>query len=266
MYHLLQSELFRMRKRAQSWILLLVAIGLTALVYGGFAIAARVSSGTDAANLRNDVSFSSFQDLGITMSVGFFSSLLIVIIAAGMMGNEYSWNTLRPLVARAQTRASMLTAKIVALGIYAVLFVLVVVLVVTGMYFVGSWFVDVPSGFSMDVFIDGMGFAMKMLYTNTPYLALAFMLATVFKSNAAGIAGALGFSFLEEPVWMLLGLASDMFKGAADWGLSANVNALTGFGAEHISDARAYATLGAYTLIFVAITYVVFLRRDVTSG
>lgn len=266
MLHLLQSELFRMRKRAQSWILLVITIGLIALIYGGYTIAARVGSGPDAQNMRNDVAFGSFNDFGLTLAVGFFASIMLVIIAAGMMGNEYSWNTLRPLVARAKTRVSLLSAKILALVIYSLVFVLVLVLVVAGMYFLGSWFVSVPSGFSMGVLGDGFVFALKLLYTNVPYLALAFMLATVFRSNAAGIAGSLGLMFVEDPIWMLLGFASDFFDKAKDWGISANAAAISGLSDGGISQARAAAVLGTYTLVFAGVAYAVFTRRDVTSG
>lgn len=265
MFHLLQSELFRLRKRAQSWILFVIAVALTGLIYGGFAIAARVSSGQDAASMRDDVSFSSLNDFGLTMSIGFFASIMLTIIAAGMMGNEYSWNTLRPLVARARTRVSLLSAKVIALTIYCVIFVSVLLLAVVAMYFVGSWVVNIPSGFSMGVLGNGFSFAMKLLFTQAPIIALAFMLSTVFRSNAAGIAGALGLSFVEEPIWMLLGLASDFFKKAQDWGISANVSALTGF-SDDISQGRAAAVLAAYTVAFVGIAFAVFTRRDVTSG
>lgn len=215
--------------------------------------------------MRGDVNFDSLNDFGLTVAVGFFASIMLTIIASGMMGNEYSWNTLRPLVARARTRVSLLSAKVVALIIYSVVFVAVLVLAVVAMYFVGSWIVDVPSGFSMGVLGDGFVFAMKQLFTQAPIIALAFMLATVFRSNAAGIAGALGLSFVEEPIWMLLGFASDVFEKAKDWGIAANVSALSGF-TDDISQGRAAAVLTAYTVAFVGITFAVFTRRDVTSG
>lgn len=266
MFHLLASELFRMRKRAQSWILIAITIVLTALVYGGFAIAARVNSGSDADSMREEVTFSSFQDFGLTMSVGFFASVMLVIIAAGIMGSEFSWNTLRPLVARASSRAGLLSAKVLALAIYSIIFILVLTGAVAGMYFIGAMIVDVPSGFSWSILGDGVLFGLKLLYSNVPYLALAFMLATVFRSNAAGIAGALGMMFIEEAIWMLLALASDFFKGVQDWGIAANASVLSGIEESHISESRAAITLGVYTVIFLGIAYAVFTRRDVTSG
>ena len=271
MLNLLSSELFRMRKRAQSWVLLLISVVLIGLIYGGFVVAALLTSGQESADLREQARFANFAEFGIAMAVGFFGSVMLIIIAAGMMGNEYSWNTLRPLVARAKSRASLLTAKYLAMLIYTAIFVLVLSLIVAGMFLIGSQVVGEPSGFSVSVLGEGLEYAARLAYTNLPYLALAFLLATAFKSNAAGIAGALGLSFIEQPIFLLLGLASDFFEKVETWGISYNVAEFSGFSGADIStsggiDYRAGTILGVYTLVFVAASYLIFLRRDVTSG
>jgi ABC-2 type transport system permease protein len=256
-----------MRKRAQSWMLFVIAVVLITLVYGGFAIAARLASGPDAASMRQDVTFSSFQDLGLSVSLGFFAGVMFAIIAAGMMGNEYSWNTLRPLVARSRSRASLLAAKMVALMVYALVFTLAMVVVVTGLYFVGSWIAGESAGFSVGVLGHGIVFALTLLYANAPYMALAFMLATVFRSNAAGIAGALGLSFIEQPIFALLGLASSFFESVSRWGVSYNAGVVSDIDFTWSDGGgRAVAILAVYTLLFLGIAYAVFTRRDVTSG
>lgn len=265
MFNLLSSELFRLRLRSQSWLLFIIAVLLTGLIYGGFVVAGLATSGQESADLREQATFANFEDFGITMSIGFFASVMLVIIAAGMMGNEFSWNTLRPLVARAKSRVSLLTAKLVAMVIYTLLFVVALTLVVAVMFLIGSMIVGEPSGFSMSILGDGMVTAFKLTFTNLPYLALAFMLATVFRSNAAGIAGALGLSFIEEPIFLLLRMASDFFENVQEWGPSYNVSVISGFNSGG-DELRSALILGGYTAIFVAIAYIVFLRRDVTSG
>lgn len=268
MFNILSSELFRMRKRSQSWVLFVIALALVALIYGGFVLAGLLTSGQESQDLREQATFSNFSEFGISMAVGFFGSVMLIIIAAGMMGNEFSWNTLRPLVARARSRASLLTAKLLSLLVYSILFVAVLSLGVAALFLIGSAVVGEPSGFSMSVLWDGVEYAFQLAYTNLPYLALAFMLATVFRSNAAGIAGALGLSFIEQPIFLLLGLASDFFQDVEKWGVSWNVAQISGFNptAESSGDVRAAIILAVYTAIFVAISYIVFLRRDVTSG
>ncbi len=270
MLNLLSSEIFRMRKRAQSWILFVIATLLIGLIYGGFVLAGLLTSGQESQDLREQATFTNFSEFGISMAVGFFGSVMLIIIAAGSMGSEFSWNTLRPLVARARSRVSLLTAKLLSVLIYTVLFVVLLTLVVAAMFLIGSQVVGEPSGFSMGVLGDGFEYAAKLTYTNLPYIALAFMLATVFKSNAAGIAGALGLSFIEQPIFLLLGMASSFFEKIEKWGISYNVAEISGFDGADINtagiDYRAAAILAVYTAIFVAISYIVFLRRDVTSG
>ncbi len=268
MFNMLSSELFRLRKRRQSWILLLIAIALVALIYGGFVLAGLLTSGQESQNLREQATFTNFNEFGISMAVGFFGSVMLIIVAANMMGNEFSWNTLRPLVARARSRAGLLTAKYLTLLIYGVIFIALLVLAVAGMFLIGSAIVGEPSGFSMSVLGDGFQYAYELTYTNVPYLALAFMLATVFRTNAAGIAGALGLSFIEQPIFLLLGLASNFFRDLEKWGISWNVAEISGFnpGSSSGDEWRAAAILAVYTVIFVAISYIVFQRRDVTSG
>jgi ABC-2 type transport system permease protein len=266
MVNLLSSELFRMRKRPQSWLLFAITVLLTSLIYGGFVIAARVNTGPDAASMRQTATFSEYDESGIGMSVGFFAGIMLIIVAAGLMGNEFSWNTLRPLAARARSRAGLLTAKLTALGLYAVVFVITLALVVAGMFFIGSWVVAEPSGFSLAILGDGLLEALRMLFANLPTIALAFMLATVFKSNAAGIAGALGVMFIEQPVFGLLRLASDSFESIERWGIAYNVNQVTGISGVAGDMTRNVAFVLAYGIAFIGIAYVVFLRRDITSG
>lgn len=267
MFNLLSSELFRMRKRAQSWILFVISILLTALIYGGFVIAARINTGPDAADMRQTATFSDYSDFGIGMSVGFFASIMLIIISAGIMGSEYGWNTLRPLVARSKSRVSLISAKLVAVAIYSVIFVIALALVVAGMFFIGSWVVGEPSGFSMSILGDGLAESLKMLFSSLPYITLAFMLATVFRSNTAGIAGALGLTFIEQPVFALLGLASDVFKDVEKWGISYNVNRVAGVDPGNSGDvSQSVVLILIYSVAFLVVSYMVFTRRDVTSG
>jgi ABC-2 type transport system permease protein len=264
MLYLLRSELFRLRKRPQSWILLGIAFLLTTLVYAGFVVGARLTSGEDSLDLSEVLTFPQLEEFGLSIALGFFGSVMVIIIAAGMMGNEYSWNTLRPLVARARSRSGLLTAKLLTLLIYSVLFIAALTAMTALLSLVGSALAGVDAQFSMDLLGDAFIFGGKIAYVNLPYLAFAFLLATVARSNAAGIAGALGLSFIEQPILQLLTLASDVFETVQEYGLTHNLNVIAGF---TDGDAMPAAIiLAVYTAIFVGLSYWVFLRRDVVSG
>lgn len=265
MTHLLRSELFRLRKRSQTWILLLIAFALTALVYGGFVVGARVTDPQDAQEFRDALTFSQMPDFGLSFGLGFFGSVMVIIVAAGMMGNEYSWNTLRPLAARARSRVGLMTAKLVSAVLYTALFMVALAVLIAGLSLAGSALAGVDANVSSGAIADATRYTLKAILANMPYVAFAFMLATVARSNAAGIAGALGLSFIEQPIMQLLGLATDVFQDVQRFGIAYNVNELL-FNSGEGSAARAMTILLVYTALFFGISYTVFLRRDVTSG
>jgi ABC-2 type transport system permease protein len=265
MLNLLSSELFRLRKRPQTWLLLGIAFLLTALVYGGFVVGSRVTSGQDRLDLSEVLMFSQLTDFGLAIGLGFFGSVMVIIVAAGMMGNEYSWNTLRPLTARARSRTGLLMAKIITAVLYSALFMLVLAALIGVLSLISSAIAGIDSGFSSDSVVDALKFTGKVVIANLPYVAFAFMLATIARSNAAGIAGALGLSFIEQPILELLKLASDVFDRIEDYGISYNLNQLM-FPNGDVDIVRPIVILLIYTVLFFGIAHYVFLRRDVTSG
>ena len=266
MYQLLQSELFRLRKRMQSWLLLVIAFVLVALFYGGFTIGAMVSTGQQKADLRKPLPFDQLSDFGLSIGLGFFGGVMLVIIAAGMMGNEFSWNTLRPLVARASSRSALLSAKLVALLIYTVIFSIVLAVLTAGLSVVSSKIVGVNVAFSGAAVADAAWFTLRSTMAGLPILTIAFMLATWARSNAAGIAGALGLSFIEPAVFGILGALSTRFNSIQKGGIAWNGQEVLVHWSNSTANWISVAILLAYSALFVFISFWVFLRRDVTSG
>lgn len=265
MLNLLNSELFRLRKRPQTWLLLGIAFLLTALVYGGFVVGARVTSGQDQLDLSEVLTFPNLSDFGLSIGLGFFGSVMVIIVAAGMMGNEYSWNTLRPLTARARSRSGLLVAKVITAVLYSAVFMLALAALIGLLSLISSPLAGVDANFSGEGVVDALTYTGKVILVNLPYVAFAFMLATVARSNAAGIAGALGLSFIEAPIMQLLKLASDIFDTVEEYGIAYNTTQLL-FPSGDVDPVRPTIILLVYTAIFFGIAHVVFLRRDVTSG
>lgn len=268
MHHLLRSELFRLRKRPQSWVLFLIMFLSTGGLYIAFAIAASLSSETDGA--RDELVLPKVFQAGMQSGslVGF---ILIVVMAAGLIGNEYGWNTIRPLIARSRSRGALLTAKwiTVSLGTVALfLFGLIVAIVFSAVTSVIAGNFEGVTGSLLGDWLVSFG---RLLLSNAPYAAFAFTIALVTRSNAAGIAVGLGLAFVEPLIWALLGLLSDRFDAAAEFGIAHNSSVLTNMNGHNalVSSGEAWraATLTTvYTAIVVAISYAVFRRRDVTSG
>jgi len=266
MMHLLRSELFRMRKRAQSWILIVIAFLLTGLFYGGFTVGSLVTGGQDATDLQEPLPFTELPDFGLSIGLGFFGGVMLVIIAAGLMGNEFSWNTLRPLVARSRSRPALITAKLLTLLIYSVVFMFVVAALIALMSVVSSMIVGIDTGFSMSSLADAFWFTVRSIVVSMPILTFAFLLATLTRSNAAGIAGALGLSFIEPTVFGLLGSINDTFRTIRKGGIEYNVTNVLMNGLDGRGEWISLGIVLLYTALFVGLSYWIFLRRDVTSG
>lgn len=266
MYRLLQSELFRLRKRTQSWFLIIIAFILVGLFYGGFTIGSMVTSGQDSLDLQEPLPFDQLSDFGLSMGLGFFGGVMLVIIAAGMMGNEFSWNTLRPMVARASSRSALISAKLMALLIYTVVFMVVLAVLIGAISIVSSLIAGVDVAFSGAAVADAAWFTLRTTISSLPILAFAFLLATWARSNAAGIAGALGLSFIEPTVFGILGALSDRFNSIQKGGIAWNGQELMTNWDNSTQNWVSVGVLLAYTVFFAGLSYFIFMRRDVTSG
>ena len=94
--------------------------------------------------------------------------------------------------------------------------------------------------------------------------------ALLMRSNAAGIAIGIAYGFVEPVVFLLLSQVSGVFdtikKGAIYW----NTDRLFTLGGDNdVTTRDAWISAGVLALwvaLFVAISYRVFNRRDVTSG
>jgi ABC-2 type transport system permease protein len=265
MIHLLKSELFRMRRRPQSWLLIAIAALMVGLFYGGFAIGSFFASPANAVDLKNNLQFSEIRQFGLSFN-SLFGGIMLVIVAAGLIGNEFSWNTIRPLLARARSRSAMLTAKFTTLLIYCIVFSVILAALTIAMSFVSSIVVGESWNFSAGALSDVLAYCVGLIYQNLPTMALAFLLALWTKSNAAGIGVALGLIILEPTLFAILRPVSDVFEKIQKGGLAYNSTKLLDVGLTEQAGWIAAVVIGVYTAIFVALSYIIFLRRDVTSG
>ena len=271
MIPMLQSELFRLRKRPQSMILMLITVLVTGGIYAAFYIASQtLSDGAEAADIARDLALPRVFEVGMQVS-GLFVGIMLIVMASGLIGNEYGWNTVRPLIARSRTRSSLLTAKWITIGLYTV-FLFLVALLSSAVFSaitssMAGEFVGPSSGMLRDWVI---AFA-RVLVANLPYIAIAFSLALLTRSNAVGISVGIALGLLEPALWGLLGLLSDRFETVRQVGIEFHSTRLLSMNnaLEDASASEAWMSAGVlalYTVVFIALSYAVFTRRDVTSG
>ncbi|MGC4106315.1 MAG: ABC transporter permease subunit [Thermomicrobiales bacterium] len=262
---LLRSELFRVRKRPQSWLMLALATLFVALIYGGMTVGTFFANSGNANDLRETIAFDKLREFGLSFN-SLFGGIMLAIFASGMFGNEYSWNTIRPLLARARSRTSLVTAKLVTVFLYALFFTIALAILTVVISFIATLVASGHWHFGAEELGKNAAFVLGLVFTNLPYVALAVLVAMWTKSNAAGIGVAIGIAFIEPGIWPLLGYALDAFHSIQKFGLAWPTNNILFHWSGSERNWISVGVLLLYTAIFVALTYRVFLRRDVTSG
>lgn len=267
MQGLLRSEVFRAQKRAQSWILVAIIVAIETLFYGGMTIAQAVRE--DGASLRESLLVATIEDNGLAF-LGLVGPILAVIFASSLIGSEYGWNTLRPVLARARTRTALLSAKWLTALLYVAVLAAVGVLITMVAATVSSLVAGEGAGWSLSTLVDAVVISGRFVLGFLPLAALALFVALLARSNAAGIAIGVAYGFVEPVVLGLLGALSDVFETITKGSLYWNTERLLTLGGENdvtVNDAWASAgILALWVALFVALSYRVFGRRDVTSG
>lgn len=212
------------------------------------------------------------------------AAVFVGILTASSVSTEFAWGTVRQVLVRGQSRAAYLTIKITALAIICTVFLLVALGV--GILF-SLWATsaagepitrDVPDGPSVpEIVLMIARTALGIL----PYGLLTFMLSTIGRSTAIGISGTLGAMFAEGIIMEILESIGGVAADFRDIALGHNVESLIAANRIGTSEYSSIAlrdlasaadapevniaalVVVVYCLIFVAVTFAVFLRRDI---
>ncbi len=276
MIHVLQSELFRLRKRPQTWIMPLLASAFIVLYYGIGYLQYQSGSAADRLDMWQSVQqLSSIFENGMQIW-RVVALVMIVVVASSLIGSEHGWNTLRPLVARSSSRSDLLSAKWIVVGLYAIFMVIAAVLVSLLAATVASLFMGGAVSLPVAVWDDMLLGTLRWMVATMPYAVIAFTAALMTRSNAAGIAIGIGLNFAELLVLGLLLEVIDGFETVVEYGINWNVQQLVnittddgGSVLDPVSTAQVWQStviLTLYCVVCIVGSYLVFTRRDITSG
>ena len=267
MVNLLKSELFKIRKRPQAWMMIVMLVIFQVALYVGLVIASFVRDDPDSVN--QNIQLGKLWEIGL-IPTQIAAGIMVVVFGSSLIGNEYGWTTIRPLVARSRSRNALLSAKWVTVLLYTAALIAAGVLSAVICSIVGSAIVGVDSGLSAERVVDIIATIGRYGFGVLPYAALGFMFAVLTRSNTAGIVLGIALQLLEGTLFALLGALSDVFDDIQKAGVSWNANRLMLFGGDEDYSARdAAVSLGIlllYIAAFVLISFRVFNRRDVTTG
>jgi ABC-2 type transport system permease protein len=282
---LISSELFKLRQRTMTWVLLYIFAGIVVILYMLLYAISRLALPTPDQGGVGDIE----NLLGLPVAVPFaltlltsFGTVLAVIVIASAVGNEYGWHTIRIALISSESRLKFLGAKLIS----------VTIIIIIGMI------AGVIIGFAMSLITTAIGgYAFKFdfatgayiwdqflqfwrtFYVLMLYVMLGFLCAVLGRSALAGIAVGIGVLFLEPIITGLMRLAGGVVAKIPDYLLAANVNAIQalnqlpgglgqGLGGASVQTppvTQAYVMIAAYIVLFGVIAFTVFQRRDVTG-
>lgn len=255
-FKLLQNENMKIYKRMRTWIML----GLAALI-------PLLISTLAAVNISDRSQFGSWDIFSQLMSVFILISIFSVIIFSDIVASEFTWGTIKLLLIRPWKRSKILLSKLLAGFIFSIiitlLFVIVDFAVSFSMFSAHSGNAVYPPGYT------ALSFSMEqLLYRYVDLLvisAFAFMLSALFRSS--GIAIGLGiFLLFAGNIFQVL-LNPEKYAWAK-YVLFTNMDLsryMFGSGSSGMSLGFSAVVLAVYTALFLAVSWIVFIKRDVAA-
>jgi ABC-type transport system involved in multi-copper enzyme maturation permease subunit len=251
------AELYKIRRRAMSKILLLIGVVMVVAAFSVIALpllfvnqcTSSVRGGPSGCPSPEQLAEPLHLPLSLIGAVGvtdFIGIILIAILAGAVVGGEYGVGTIRVLLTRGPTRTQYLLAKILAL--LACIVITMVILVPVGII-VGALY-NLSSGVTVDFafltsdwILHAVAYILLAILKLFIYTMLALWLATLGRSPAAGIAGGIVWWFLETILTpILLGIAflnqgtviGNILKAVPDYFVGNDIDALLGVQSDYL--------------------------------
>ena len=203
---------------------------------------------------------------------------MAVILTAAVVGGEYGWGTLRPVLSKGAGRWPFLMSKVsvTLLCTAAGLLILAVLVAVSG--FIAEAVLTDPEseGYGSISWVDLLALFGRSVYAFLPYIALALFAVVLTGSNGIGSGIALGYYFVELAILTpILGIFSWSDRVFAIM-LGQNVRAWTSLDPSDeaniatiggMSDmAQAFIVTTIYIVVLAAAAAALFLRRDIAGA
>lgn len=273
------AELLVLRKRASTWILLAIWMLLGAIFAYAFPyVTYRNNAGPPGGAQLAEVLP---QNLVGNLLVGFpfFGGAIVLMLGVLSFGSEYGWGTLKTLFTQRPGRLRVFSAKLLALGVVLVPFVVSVFVV--GAIFsytiaqVEGAAIDWPSAWLVIRALAASWFILAawamfgvMLAILSRGTALAIGVGIIYALALEGLLSALtGQVSLLEPLVELF-LRSSAYSLVVELGVSNDAMADRGpgsFSGPFVDGSQALLVLGAYIAIFTLVSGFTLQRRDVAN-
>ena len=205
------------------------------------------------------------------------NGILLVVVAAALIGSEFSWGTIKVMVSSGASRSKLFFAKLITLLSVVVIFLTIGVIAGS----VTSVIVTISSGNTLTLGIvnwawlaDASMAALRSSFVIGVLAILAFAVSGVTRSLVAGVTAGIGWIVLEQVLHVFLSTIGNVGLFIDRLLIVTNISALMqrdGFGLQRIephtpSELAAFSILIFYSLALIAMAYVAFTRRDIQAG
>ncbi len=276
-----RTERARLLRRPMTWILGIILGGLTCLIYLSLTLALLLPeaeggiSAEDTDQLRELLILPEGFSSGFGM-IGSFATILLIILAAGAFGSEFSWGAVRTSLMAGVSRDQFFAGKLIALLLLgAVVTIATAILamgasIVAGLVVDGSLYTDewLNSGFVFDaVLIVARGYIGIAIW-----ILIASTIALITHSLAAGVGVTLGLNIFGGIVLALLKSLGDFGEWAARLFPNEAINALLNLNSVNPPSYAATdylwitANLVFYTVAMIAVAIFRFRNMNIISA
>ncbi|MBX0326564.1 ABC transporter permease subunit [Oscillochloris sp. ZM17-4] len=239
--NLIAAEWLKLSRRPLAWGLLAAFLGLMLLYLSTWALIVALHEGAlsggitrfevlsdvQIAELKRQLSFPGVFGavLGQVNSTG---GICAIILAAGFLGSDYSWGTLRILLIRAPHRGAYLLAKLVTLLLGLLSAIALALLIGVLLAMVCAATLGLPMQLAArDLLALPLGVA-RALFVMLPYVMLTMASAILGRSVLAGVGGGLIFLTLDISAGSIntLGDVNPLVRLLVNLLLQPNINTL----------------------------------------
>jgi ABC-type transport system involved in multi-copper enzyme maturation permease subunit len=298
MINLIRAEWLKLSRRPMAWVLLIIFLLLVILRTSSLFVLLGITDGTftggqltvdmlregQLEQFRRQLSFpGAFGD--VLNQINGLGIICAVILAAGTLGNEYQWGTMRLQLSRQPLRGRYLVAKLIGLLLALLVGIVITMVVQLSLVLLCSSILGNRGSVQVgDVLLLPLGIA-RTLYVMLPYIMFTFAACTLGRSVMAGVAGGIIFLVIDLSVGALsiLSEASNVIALLYTLLLQQNINTLvmlnsTDYGLDPSvmidsfdiqalpSPLQATLVIAFYSGLFFGYAYTLITRRDVASA
>jgi ABC-2 type transport system permease protein len=252
---LFRANLRKLVRRPATWVTFLLLLALLALIFLAVTLAAQQTTRpTEALASRAVITFPAAYRGVLTIILG-IGGMLSVIYGAAVAGSEWTWGTLKAAVARGEGRVRYVIAGFAGVAVFAIAGLLLAYLVGVGAAAAGSTYL----GISLSGMSDGaaLGQLPELLTRGSLAVsmnaALGFTIATIARSQLAGVGVGIGAYFAEGIAQVFLPDVIRWFPFAASSAVVARTSGSGGFG----GGGQAASMLDPNTAVVVVIAWLV---------